>query len=578
MTLNMISMAGLALAIGMLVDNAIVVLENIFRLRNEGLSFKDAAIQGAGEVGMAVTASSLTTISVFVPILFVDGIAGMLFKDMAVTIVFALITSLLVALTFIPLMASRVGKKRAAKTGDEAPKQGLSDRAGAAYAGFLSWLLSHRWVVVLALVLMLAGAGVLAQRIPTDFMAETDQSSVQLTIEAPAGLSLEETGARVDEVLARVRQVLPEEEYKLIAETTGAGQGIAAVFSGGASTSSVRIPLVKIKERAHSQAEIEELLRSALSSIPGVDVKVGNPMNAFGGEGDLEVFIYGHDLSASRELTEGLAAQIEALPSVAEVSTTVEDGRPQLQINFDREKMASSGMSTYNAGRAISTLFQGKTAAQYSLEGDEIPVVVRYADEWREDIQELERMPVNSAGGVVPLANIAQVQERLGEETIRREHQERVNRVIVTLADSYVDADGLTQPKDMGQSIEDIQAIVDAQEMPEGFRASVGGTAEDFQESFMSLGIALLVAVFLVYMVMASQFESLRQPFIILFTVAPGLHRGGGGLWGLGRFGGYVGLDRRHHVGGHRGQQRHRHGRRRQPAAGEGLGSQASGH
>ncbi len=515
MTLNILSMGGLALAVGMLVDNGVVVLENIFRLREQGESPRVAAAEGAKGVGTAVIASTLTTLSVFVPILFVEGFAGMLFQDMALTITFALAVSLVVALSFVPLAASRWLK------GATLRSETVSARFSTVVEGYgraLAWTLRNRTLVVAGLAGALVLTGALAGTVRTELMASQDNGQSSITIELPTGLSLAETWSRVDEVVEATEGALEEGELDHIMVQGGSSSGIAAIFGGGAE-GAIELVMVPVSERDRGQLEIDRAVREAVADIPGVDVHVGQKVS-FTGEADIELQLIGHDLEAARQLGLELQEQLVAMPELAEVSFGLADQQPQLQVSFDRPKMAELGLSTSTVGQAISTAFQGRVAGWYSEGGDEHDIMVRWDKAYRQDLDDLRRLPLLTPAGVtVPLDTVADIDLGLGPVDITRQDQQRISSFEITLADSYQDASGNQHSKDMAGSIQRIEKLAAGFDLPEGFSTQVGGSADDFVESFQSLGIALLVAVLLVYLVMASQFESLRLPFVIIFSV-----------------------------------------------------------
>jgi len=515
MTLNILSMGGLALAVGMLVDNGVVVLENIFRLKEQGVEPREAAAQGAAGVGTAVIASTLTTLSVFVPILFVEGFAGMLFEDMALTITFALAVSLVVALSFVPLAASRWLK------GATLRSEAVTSRFSAVVEGYgrsLRWALGNRWKVVGGLVLVLVVTAGLAGTVRTELMASQDNGQSSITVELPTGLSLAETWARVDEVVEATEGALEPGELDHLMVQAGSSSGIAAIFGGGAE-GSLELVLVPVGERDRGQMEIDRAVRDAVADIPGVDVRVGQKVS-FTGESDIELQLVGHDLEAARQLGLELQERLEGMPELAEVSFGLADQQPQLQVSFDRPKMAELGLSTSTVGQAISTAFQGRVAGWYSEGGDEHDIVVRWDKAFRQDLDDLRRLPVLTPTGVsVPLDSVADIELGLGPVDITREDQQRISTFQITLADRYQDADGDWHSKDMAGSIRTLETLAAGLDLPDGFTTEVGGSADDFVESFQSLGLALLVAIVLVYLVMASQFESLRLPFVIIFSV-----------------------------------------------------------
>jgi HAE1 family hydrophobic/amphiphilic exporter-1 len=520
MTLNVLSLAGLALAVGMVVDNGIVVLENIYRMREEGLSGREAAVQGAHAVGMAVTASTLTTVAVFVPVLFVPGIAGVMFRDMAVTICFALLVSLAVARSFVPLAADRLlGTARAERLLARARRRSSYARFRETYGRALDFTLRHRWVVGLAVVGVLAATYLVMRALPTEFILEGDNSFLFVSVEAPEDSNIGRTAELMREVAAKVEEVVPPTERRLVALDAGTGEGFTALFSKGVHSGLLRVPLVRVGQRTRSKRDIEAAVRQALATIPGVTTTVSQPFSMMG-EGDIEVRLRGHDLDESRRVGLDLRERLQALPDVATADFSMEAQRPQVTVRFDREKMARLGLSTAAASQALSTAIMGRTAAQYAEGGDEYGVLVRYGREHRQDIEELRRVPLVTAGGaLVPLGNVADIRMELGPVNITRLDQERVTRLNLYLETRYVGPDGEPQRKDLRASIDRVTKILDDYPFPDGFQYSIGGSAEDFMDSMRYLALALLVSVLLVYMVMASQFESLREPFIVLFSV-----------------------------------------------------------
>ncbi len=521
MTLNIISMAGLALAIGMLVDNSIVVLENIYRLRVEGMSAWEASIKGAQGVSMAVTASTLTTVAVFLPVLYVPGIAGVMFKDMAVTICFSLLVSLLVSLTLVPLLASRLlATKSATRVLERAelndplkPVRGWFNRTS-------TWTLTHRWIAAVGIFGMLGITALMVIVLPTDFMHEDDSSMVELSVDTAVGNNVGEAYSIIREVVAVVNDTITPAERKMVTLDVGVGKGFIAMFAKGPHAGTLRIPLVAPEQRQRTQQQIEAALRERLKALPGINVRVGQQMNMMGGDGDIEVQIKGHDLEQARQVGLALKAKIETLPQVGNVTFSMQDQKPEVQVEFNRPKLAQLGLSTTTVGNSVSTYFMGKVAGRYADGGDEYDILVRYAKEHREDVDELKRMPVVTLGNeVVPLANIADVAVGLGPTDITRLDQARVTRLNITLKSEWLDNDGDSHIKDMADGIAEVQAIMADYQLPRDFSYTIGGTAEDFMDSFRYLGWALLISVLLVYMVMASQFEAFREPLIIMMTV-----------------------------------------------------------
>lgn len=509
-TLNIISMAGLALAVGMLVDNSIVVVENIFRHIELGRPPREAAVLGTGEVAMAITASTLTTVAVFAPILFVPGIAGVMFRDMAVTICFSLAASLVVALTLIPLATSRLLEQQGAQT--RRPNfvvrgvRAFLDGINRSYGAVLDWCLGHRALTLLAAFAMTVGAGLLGFQLDVDFMPKSDQSLITLQVEAPVGSNIEEMDAYFRQVEDIIEATVPERATMNI--DVGGGDEFVALFTKGKHAGVVRLKLKPLAQRKRRQREVEKDLRQQLSRIPGVKVTVLQPRFTME-EGDIVIEIYGHDLEQARALGKKLVEVARATPGTADVSFSLEEGTPEFQVRLDRERIAALGLNPATIASTISALFKGTIASLYREGGSEYNIRVRAPRAFRSDVQNLRQVMLSTpTGKTVPLSSVASVRPYLGPMAIQRKSQQRVAKVAMNVPGS-----------DLGGVIKALEPRLAAMPRPEGFSLRVAGTAEDLEDSFISLGLALLVAIALVYMVMASQFESLIDPFIIIFSI-----------------------------------------------------------
>ncbi len=512
-TLNIISMAGLALAIGMLVDNSIVVLENIFRHRESGVPIRDAADEGTSEVSMAIIASTLTTLAVFVPILFVPGIAGVLFNDMAIAIVFSLTASLLVALTLIPLMASRI-----LKMDDIARRSKVITTVTGWVTDLLVWLddryhrslryaLHHRTLIILATVGLFIISLTLYPFIGAEFMPDTDQSQIQLAIERAPGTSLEETRQTFASLENLIRREVPEAENIYI--NFGTGEGFSAIFGTAASNEGeILIRLSDLEDRDRSQFAIEDTLRRYFNQYPGVDFTFSQGGNMFGGR-DIEVVIKGYDLTVSRQIATQVEERLTTIAGLVNINKSFETGKPEYQVRFDRERLSAFGLSTSTVARTVSSYIGGTVATRYREQGDEYDVFVQLQKPFRSSKEDITNLFITSPAGLhIPLEQVASVVRDESPVTIEREDQERVVAV-------SCDVSG----RDLQSALSEVRAALNEMSFPADFRWEIGGAAEDFQESFQALGLAILAAIFLVYMVMASQFESLLDPFIILFTI-----------------------------------------------------------
>jgi hydrophobic/amphiphilic exporter-1 (mainly G- bacteria), HAE1 family len=516
LTLNIVSMAGLALAVGMLVDNSIVVLESVFRHGEEGKSSREAAEVGTSEVAMAITASTLTTLAVFVPVLFVPGLAGQLFKEMVITVCFSLSLSLLVALTLIPLLTSRfLGRQRVA------PVSHLFDRLGrrvgvwleklhTTYASALHWCIYHRsrvlWYSVGAFivsVIVLANLG-------GDFMPKTDMGFMSMTIDRSPGTSLTAMEKSARELNDIVLNSVPEAE--MVFANFGQGEGMMALFSSQSSNEGdMTIRLKPRSERHRSMFEIQDSLRGKVTSLSDMSVRFADRGEEamMGTGGDIVVQIFCHNLPVTEAVSTTVMAAVQKIEGVAQAEASIKATRPELKITPDRRRIADLGLSTAQVGNAISTSILGTVATIYREGGDEYNIRVQLTEEARVSKEDLENILVMTpAGKEIPLRSLADISYSVAPRQITREDQERV--ATVTLSVSGRDLRSVTR---------DVERTLRTLTVPDDVRLEISGTAKEQQESFTYLGWAALVAILLVYMVMASQFESLVDPFIILFTV-----------------------------------------------------------
>jgi len=516
LTLNMISMAGLALAVGLLVDNSIVVLESIYRHREQGKSKHDAADIGAREVAMAITASTLTTVSVFVPVLFVPGIAGEMFNDMVVTICFSLGASLVVALTLVPLLASRMLKIRD-QTRSPSGFQQLGDRIGDGidttkkrYLKALTWCLSHRLAVLVSTAVIFILSVILLTTRGGEFLPKSDMGYVQMALDRSAGTSLQAMEKSVQKLSEIVDAAVPESE--MVYTNFGQGEGVFAAFS--ASGSNQGEMMIRLKSRTHRRrgmSDIERDLREQVRVIPDLEVRFEDrgAEAFFGGGGDIVVEIFGHDLDVSEALANDIVAKVKDIRGVADTQVSIEDASPELKIKLDRQRIADLGLSTAQVGQVISTSVLGDVVTRYREGGDEYDVRVQLKDDAREDQNDIGNILIMTPlGRQVPLRSIATLEYDDAPIEIIREDQERMVTVTIDVAE-----------RDLRSTTSDVRKALAAVSVPNDFRMEIGGSAEEMMESFMYLGIAFVVAMALTYMVMASQFESFIDPFIILFTI-----------------------------------------------------------
>ncbi|TYP52502.1 efflux RND transporter permease subunit [Thermosediminibacter litoriperuensis] len=512
LTLNMMSLGGLALGVGMLVDNSIVVLENIFRHRQEGGDAVTAAVSGTDGVTRAVMASTLTTVAVFLPIVFVEGITAQLFKEFALTVTFSLLASLVVALTLIPLLSSRLmvrevkGASRGwlAKLGqrfDEAYERVLS-----LYQKSLKWALAHRKMVVGVAAAAFAATMALVPLVGTEFLPGSDSGMIMMSVEMPEGTRIEELERVVDNLNEKI-EAIPE--VKGVLNIVGY-EGTSDQRKDNEATMLVKMQ--PLAERKRSSEEVAEEIRTFAEKTPGVKVGVSamETMMFLGGDQDpVSIKIKGDDLETLKDISEKVVEAVKSVPGTREVESSLARQRPEINIKIDREKASLYGWNSAYVASYVKTAVQGSTATRIRMGGDEIDVKVKAESSLIDDIGKLKSLTIPSPAGVMlPLSGIAEVTKAEGPISIEREDQTRTVRVTGSVLGRF-----------SGEVNRDIQEKLKSLRLPEGYSIEMGGEQEQMMESFKSLFLAFLLAVLLVYMVMAAQFESLSQPFIIMFTV-----------------------------------------------------------
>lgn len=517
LTLNFLTLGGLALGVGLMVDNAIVVLENIFRHRERGKSVKEAAIAGTDEVGMAIIASTLTTLVVFLSLLFTTGIAGIFLRYIAYTVIFSLSASLLVALTLIPVLSSKyLSMKKVEKKGEGSFGRRVNDYVEARYTTILNWALGHRKTVILgSLSILIALLFFLVPRIGSEFMPRTDQGQINLSLETPLGTRLGLTSEAAREVEEIVKKNVPEVKY-LLTQVGSGGGGMMHFGGGGSNNATVNVKLVELAQRKRSSAEIINTLRpifkweQASLGLAKIHVTGGDegPPGLSGGA-PISIDIRGYDLKEADTLANRISHLIGEIKGVVEPETSSEMGRPELRISIDRELAATLGINTSQVADAIQTANEGTVASHFREGGDEYGILVRLRPQDRQSLADIERIYLSSPGGQqISLDSIAKLQRVAGPVKIERKDQQRVVTVSAQVTE-----------RSLGEIDKDIRSRVSSLVLPPGFSLKYGGEQEQMAESFRSFALALILAVILVYMVMASQFESLRYPFVIMFSV-----------------------------------------------------------
>ncbi|TYQ16000.1 UNVERIFIED_CONTAM: HAE1 family hydrophobic/amphiphilic exporter-1 [Acetivibrio alkalicellulosi] len=511
-SLNLISMGGLALGVGMMVDNAIVVLENIHRHRQDGKSKFEAALTGAKEVGGAIIAATLTTVVVFVPIIFTDGIAAEIFKEMALTVTFSLLASLAVALTVVPMLSSKM-LKISKEEGKRTPRileiwEGIFKGIDNVYRRVLKGALGLRLVTLVVAFVVFALSIISIYVVGIEFIPNTDQGLFSVSVNMGDGVLLEET----DNIVIRLENFISEiPEVKMMFSTVG-GNSNDMMSSGGQShRASIDVTLVPLSQRSKSTNEVMELVRREVEGIAGADITVrdaGMNMSAMSGS-PVSLRIYGDNLEQLGLLSYEIQDIIKDVEGIREVETSVSRGRPEAGVYVDRSKASLYGLSTMQVANAIRTSLQGQVATRYRIDGNEVDVRLKFPDEVDSTYQSLKDIKVLSPLGVnVPISEIVQIQLEEGPIRINRSNQTR-----------YVTVNADIFGRDIGSVNTDIQGVLNSINLPDGYYIEMGGENQQIAESFASLAKALLLSILLIYMVMAAQFESLSQPLIVMFSV-----------------------------------------------------------
>ena len=516
-TLNIMTIGGLALGIGMLVDNSIVVLENIYRLRETGQSREQAAIEGSAEVTAAIVASTLTTLAVFLPLVFVRGMSGVMFKQLSLVVSFSLLCSLAVAVTIVPMLSSKIlGMYRR----DETRHEGWFDRFAAfsttvlvelenRYKRLLHLALAHRLMVVLVTVAAMGLSFALIPLIGVEFMPKADEGEVRVNAEMDVGTRLEVLDEKFDEIERIVRSSVPETE-NVVTRIGGSGYRVQGSHKGD-----MRISLVPQSQRSRSSEELASILRGKLANIPGVTIRTREGQGLFlfrivsGGTERVQVEIRGHDLEVSNELTLRVKKIIEGVPGVTDAQISRELGVPEELIIVDRQKAADMKLSVSQIANTLQTVLSGTPAGYFHESGDEFRILVQLKDAEALELSELLDLTLtNSEGNQVVLRNVVSLRPRTGPVLIERKDQERIALISANISG-----------RDMGSIIGDIRQRLKSVPVPRDFAIIFAGDYEEQQEAFNELLLSFFLALILVYMVMACQYESLRDPFVVMFSV-----------------------------------------------------------
>jgi HAE1 family hydrophobic/amphiphilic exporter-1 len=516
-SINIISLTSLSIAIGMVVDDAIVVLENITKHVERGSRPREAAIYATNEVWLAVIVTTLTVVAVFFPLTFVQGLTGVLFKQLGMIVTITIVTSVFAAITLTPTLSALLLKWYPIKkdapiwTYDGSIRKGLNwlDHF---YEKTLRWSLHHKKVVVILAILIFFGSMSLFMIIDTEFFPQADESRITATIELQTGTRVDQTILTANRIDSLIASKYPE--VNIISTSTGADDqgGFASIFmAGGTHIIQYSLRLVPIEERKKSVFDLAEEFRTDLSKLPEIvdfTISTSDNMGSFGGS-TVDVEVYGYNIAETNLIAEELAAKIKKIEGAKDVTISRDKSKPELQIVLDQNKMITNGLNTAQVSTAVKNRIAGLTATQLRQFGDEYDIVVRYKRSAINTLTDIENIGItNQMGQTVRLGEIAQIKEYWAPPSIQHKRKERIVTVSFTpykrsLTDLQIE----------------VQKAINETEVPAGVEIQISGAIKEQMESFMDIALLMVISLILVYLIMASQFESLKMPFIIMFSI-----------------------------------------------------------
>jgi len=516
-TLNIISLSSLSIAIGMVVDDSIVVLENITTHIERGSKPKAAAIFATSEVSLSIVASTLVIVAVFLPLTFLTGMAGVLFKQLGWIVTIVILLSLAAAMTLTPMLSSLMLKKNPKKSRWFAavygPIERFLDRLDNGYARLLKWCVNHRIAVVCIASAVFLGSLVLLKVIPTEFFPTQDNARLSATVKLPMGTRVETSKALGDELVREIHEKYPD-AVKSINYSVGQpdeDNTFSLMRDNGTHLLSFNLRLYKKTERKESITEISDGIREIMRShidINSYNVTTG--MGSMGGQSTVDIELYCYDFATTDKFAAELAARMREVPGCTEVVISRDEYTPELEVVLDRQKLAENGFNSTTAASYVRNRFNGYTASYFREDGDEYNIRVRYAPEFREDIRDIENiMMYNSRGQGVRVGDMGQVKESFTPPTIVRKDRERMVKVSCVVGKGAV----------LSEIVDAAQKQIDQMDVPTTLDYKIGGTWEDQQEAFGDIFMLIALIIMLVYVVMAAQFESFSYPFVIMFSI-----------------------------------------------------------
>ena len=516
-TLNIVSMSSLSIAIGMVVDDAIVVLENISTHLERGATPKEAAVHATQEVGISVIASTLTMLAVFLPLTMIKGMAGLMFKQLGWITSIIMIVSTIGALTLIPMLCSQFLRFK--------PKHGklhdlifgnfnkFIDLISRGYGKLINWCIGHRTIVVMiSIVAFVATIGLIAPNVKTEFMPKSDDGRITIQLELPAGTGQSVTRSLAHEIHGKFVEAVPE----IVNCSFALGQAdtdnaFASMQNNGTHVVSYNINVGSMEDRVRSTAEIADVVRAILADYPEFKkIKVTEGGGGMGGASTVDIEIYGYDFETTDRIAKEVQAKLLQGKEFSQVLLSRDEYTPEYQVDFDREKLAVNGLNSTTAASFLSAAMNGSTMSFYREDGDEYDIRVRYAPEFRTSIEDIENILLyNSRGQSVRIKDLGTVIETLTPPSIQRKNRERLITV------SGVVANGVA----LSDAVAATDAVLAETDIPSELSVEIGGSYEDQKDMFGDLIMLLAMIIILVYIVMASQFESFMSPFVIMFSI-----------------------------------------------------------
>ena len=516
-TLNIISMSALSIAIGMVVDDAIVVLENVTTHLERGEKPKEAAVHGTAEVGISVVASTLTMLCVFLPLTMISGMAGIMFRQLGWIVSIIMIVSTTAALTLVPMLCSQLltNENKSGKLYHFIfdPVNKLLDAISRGYSKMISWCMSHKKLVLLGAAIIFAVViAIYFPRMKTEYFPTQDQGRIQVSVELPIGTAQDVTREVAARIYEKILADVPE--VKVLSYNFGQADSqnaFASMRNNGAYLISMNINIGSMEDRKRSTSEIADLIRADLRLFPEINKStVTEGGMGPGGRSSVQLEIYGYDFDQTEEAARKYREKMLACPAFIQVILSRDQYTPEYEVDFDREKLALNGLTSTTAAAAVSAAMSGTVASYYREDGEEYNIRVRFAPEFRESVEDIENIVVhNAAGRGIKVRDLGQVVESRVPPTITRKNRDRYITVTGLMARGHA----------LSEGVEFVNALMEEEPLPPELSWDIGGDYEDQQSMFSDMILLMILIVILVYMVMASQFESFLGPLVIMFSI-----------------------------------------------------------